>query len=395
MIGLSFIYTFGGIVFAAIALLSARDRANPKRWGNAAFWGLLALNFLGGNALGDLGNGVLVLVLVALAGFGAIGRSHPPTTDAATRSASAAKFGNRLFVPALAIPVTALAGTLLFKYITVGGVPLVDPKQTTLVSLALGVLVALALATAMLRPPKLASLQEGRRLVDAVGWAAILPQMLAALGGVFALAGVGEAFFHGDAGGAAEGIVAGPAAPQAERVLPDAVVARRGVQLQMFVQRLGRQLGIAAALALQRAAARPGHPHRALVHRQRRGGGLHGLLRGLQRGCWYAMAQTMLAAPALAQPGLAPARRPRGAERCRPAVGAVGRPLGAVRCLAGECACRARRHHAGPEFLQQIHLHAHGSLHRTWRPRTLASFFHLLFRGNAVEIVHRHPPAAH
>jgi uncharacterized membrane protein len=86
---------------------------------------------------------------------------------------------------------------LLFKYITVGGVPLVDPKQTTLVSLALGVLVALALATAMLRPPKLASLQEGRRLVDAVGWAAILPQMLAALGGVFALAGVGDVVGQG------------------------------------------------------------------------------------------------------------------------------------------------------------------------------------------------------
>jgi uncharacterized membrane protein len=35
-------------------------------------------------------------------------------------------------------------------------------------------------------------LQEGRRLMDTVGWAALLPQMLAALGAVFALAGVGE-----------------------------------------------------------------------------------------------------------------------------------------------------------------------------------------------------------
>ncbi len=44
----------------------------------------------------------------------------------------------------------------------------------------------------MLKPPVMAPLQEGRRLMDAVGWAAILPQMLAALGAVFALAGVGE-----------------------------------------------------------------------------------------------------------------------------------------------------------------------------------------------------------
>ena len=34
-------------------------------------------------------------------------------------------------------------------------------------------------------------LQEGRRLLDLVSWAALLPQMLAALGAVFALAGVG------------------------------------------------------------------------------------------------------------------------------------------------------------------------------------------------------------
>lgn len=192
MIGLPIVYTLGGLVFAAIALLSALDRNNRKRWGNAAFWGLLALSFLGGSRLGDFGNGVLVLLLVALAGFGAVGRSHPPTTDAVARNALAARFGNRLFVPALAIPVTALAGTLLFRHIEIAGVPLVDPKQLTLVALALGVVIAIAVAMAMLRPPALAALQEGRRLLDAVGWAAVLPQMLAALGGVFALAGVGD-----------------------------------------------------------------------------------------------------------------------------------------------------------------------------------------------------------
>jgi uncharacterized membrane protein len=44
----------------------------------------------------------------------------------------------------------------------------------------------------MFRQPAIAPLQEGRRLMDLVGWAALLPQMLAALGAVFALAGVGK-----------------------------------------------------------------------------------------------------------------------------------------------------------------------------------------------------------
>lgn len=67
----------------------------------------------------------------------------------------------------------------------------VDPKQVTLVSLGLGVLVALAVCIAWLRPPLLAPLDAGRDILDAVGWAAALPQALAALGAVFALAGVG------------------------------------------------------------------------------------------------------------------------------------------------------------------------------------------------------------
>ena len=37
------------------------------------------------------------------------------------------------------------------------------------------------------------ALREGRRLLDTMGWAALLPLVLATLGGVFAASGVGEA----------------------------------------------------------------------------------------------------------------------------------------------------------------------------------------------------------
>ena len=191
MIGLAFVYTLAGLMFAAFAGLSAVDRSNSKRIGNAAFWGLLAVSFLAGDAFSDLGNGVLVLGLVALAGVGALGRGQPATTSVEDRRAEARVRGNKLFLPALIIPVTALVGTLLLKDIAVAGAPLLDPKQVTLVSLGFGVLIALAAAMAWLRPPVLAPLQEGRRLIDSVGWAAVLPQMLASLGAVFALAGVG------------------------------------------------------------------------------------------------------------------------------------------------------------------------------------------------------------
>jgi uncharacterized membrane protein len=192
VITLAAVYALAGIIFAAFGLLSALDRTQRKRFGNAAFWSLVALSFLGGDQIGDFGNGLVVLGLVALSGSGALGRSDPPTTSAEERQVEARRRGNRLFLSALIIPATALVGTLVLPRVTIAGAQLVDPKQVTLVSLALGVVIALTVAMIWLRAPLTAPLHEGRRLIDAVGWAAVLPQMLAALGAVFALAGVGN-----------------------------------------------------------------------------------------------------------------------------------------------------------------------------------------------------------
>ena len=192
MITLDWLYVLAGAIFSGWALLSAWDRSNPKRWGNAAFWALLAASFLLGGRLGDLGNGVLVLALVGIAGFGGLGRSNPPTTSLEEREGLSRVLGNRLFLPALVVPLTAVAGTLLYTYTPLGDSGLLEAKRETLILFGLGVLLALAAAILWLKPPALAPMEEGRRLIDSIGWAAILPQMLAALGAVFALAGVGD-----------------------------------------------------------------------------------------------------------------------------------------------------------------------------------------------------------
>ncbi|MBU7579081.1 MAG: DUF979 family protein, partial [Porphyrobacter sp.] len=79
---------------------------------------------------------------------------------------------------------------------------LFEARRETLILFGIGVLAALAGACVWLRPPVIAPAEEGRRLIDSIGWAAILPQMLAALGAVFAAAGVGEII-----GGLAGGII--------------------------------------------------------------------------------------------------------------------------------------------------------------------------------------------
>ncbi|KAB7646349.1 DUF979 domain-containing protein [Polymorphobacter fuscus] len=186
MIGLPFVYAVAGSVFGAWAVLTLADRRQPRRWTSAAFWGLISLSFLAGDRIGDLGNGVLVLALVAIGGSGWLARAEPPTTSDADRAASAAVRGNRLLLPALIVPTVALAGTLAAPVLG-----FVDPKQVTLVCLAAGAIIAVGVTMWWLRPPPLAPLQEGRRLVSQIGWAILLPQLLASLGAVFALSGVG------------------------------------------------------------------------------------------------------------------------------------------------------------------------------------------------------------
>jgi uncharacterized membrane protein len=191
MITAQHVFYLVGAMFAAWAILSAFDRTNPKRFGNAAFWGLVALSLLAGHRLGDVANGILVLGLSALATMKLIGRGAPSTTEQ-QRVAEGERRGNALFLPILVVLVTAVAGTLLYLYTPLRETGLFERNRETFVLLCLGVLLALALIFIWLRPPAMAPLDEGRRLIDAVGWAAVLPLMLAALGLVLADTGVGK-----------------------------------------------------------------------------------------------------------------------------------------------------------------------------------------------------------
>jgi uncharacterized membrane protein len=191
MIDLHSLYVLAGAVFAGFAIGSARDETNSKRWGNAVFWSLLATSFWFGDVLVDLGNGVLVLALVAIAGFHLVGRGSKQSATAEERERSSARHGNKLFLPALIIPFTAFVGTLLFNYTPLKGLELIEPKAVTLVLLGAGVILALLTCMLWLRPPLAAPVEDGSRLMNGVGWAAVLPQMLASLGVIFAAAGVG------------------------------------------------------------------------------------------------------------------------------------------------------------------------------------------------------------
>lgn len=192
MSALSPIYWLVGAVLALLALRTLRDRGNPRRAAGAAFWGVLALLFLAGDLMSASMVGALVLLLAVLAGLGGVVRGTRVERDPVERADSARRLGNRLFLPVLLIPATTVAGVYGAKFLQVDGRPVYSGQEATLLALALGCLLALAAALRATRERPLVAVDAGAGLLDAIGWAALLPLVLAVLGGLFAAAGVGE-----------------------------------------------------------------------------------------------------------------------------------------------------------------------------------------------------------
>ncbi|GBU14549.1 membrane protein [Enterobacterales bacterium] len=189
MINLQSVYILAGLMFCGFAIYNLKDKSNNRRWVNALFWGVYGVTFLFGGELPHFVTGCLAILLAVIAGTGKLGKGKTDTEQpeaVARRESGAKRYGNKLFIPALMIPVVTLIGTLTLKY-----TPFVEAKNVTLISLVLGTLVAFVVALVMLRDSPLKAIRAGGQTMDTVGWAAILPQMLAALGALFALAGVG------------------------------------------------------------------------------------------------------------------------------------------------------------------------------------------------------------
>ncbi|ARZ71262.1 DUF979 domain-containing protein [Streptomyces sp. HU2014] len=198
MIKAEWFYWLVGLIFLVMAAQMLRDRTNPKRYGTAAFWGLLGLGFVYGTWVADKSApaeplGAAVLAMVCLAGFGFTGRGRGATATPEQRAASATRWGSRLFVPALTIPFVALLCAVGVKRLSVGGEPVLQKGSETILGLGIGSVVALAVGMAMLRERKLsAPMHAGRSMLESMGWAMLLPQLLATLGTIFSVSGVGE-----------------------------------------------------------------------------------------------------------------------------------------------------------------------------------------------------------
>ena len=198
MITLTHVYWLLGAYFLATAWRGLRDAGNPRRHTTALFWGLLAGLLFAAERLSPAVVGALVVALALLAGLGGLRMGRYEESSAREKQAEAARLGNRLFGPALLIPAVTLvlaveiAGFSL-SGLAIAGYRLLDAKQTTVIALAVACVVALGAACRLTRQTPWSAVEQSRRLIDAIGWAALLPLLLATLGSVFEAGGVGQA----------------------------------------------------------------------------------------------------------------------------------------------------------------------------------------------------------
>jgi len=198
---IEYVNWLSGALLAACALHDLRAR----RFATAAFWGILAVVFLAGDAVaaaaahGDAlpaqAAGIGVIILALIAGSGALRRA-PEAIDpaaAAQRQESARRLGHRLFGPALVIPFGTLALSLAQPYLPWASM---DRAQFTLTALGAACVAATLSALWLTRSSPRQAIGEASRLLDALSWAVLLPMLLAMLGAVFAATGVGEAIAH-------------------------------------------------------------------------------------------------------------------------------------------------------------------------------------------------------
>ena len=211
-----YLYWLAGAVLLIVAVMSFRDRANPRRITTGLFWGCTArcsgrrLDLPPAGRRTGRGQqrkrmlhiivGGVVVVMALIAGFGGVrlGSYHQRTPQ--EREASAKRPGNKLFIPAPAIPVVTVIGVLLFNNVPALQTAVFGSGNhatlITLFSMTVGCLIGPAIAVKMTHEKALQPVQEARRLLDSIGWAFILPQILATLGLLFTVAGVGTAISH-------------------------------------------------------------------------------------------------------------------------------------------------------------------------------------------------------
>lgn len=190
MLTLVHLYWLVGTIMALVAVLTLLDQQHPRRFRSSLFWFSYAAVFVAGDYLPTAAVGALVIGMALLAGLGGLAPGPYQALSDQQQHGSLDRLGKKLFIPALAIP-----GFTLLLVLVTGLFPAwhwFDSKNLTLLSLGVACVLAFAIACYLTQESPRQGGLEAKRLLEAIGWAFLLPHLLATLGLLFNQAGVGQ-----------------------------------------------------------------------------------------------------------------------------------------------------------------------------------------------------------
>lgn len=176
---LEIMYIICGLVLVICGVYALNDSANPKKNGTAAFWIIFGIIFMAGPYMNPALVGALLLVMGGLTATKNVRLGSLKNSSDEYRMVQEEKIGNKIFIPALSIGVVAFS---VAQFTNLGG----------LVGLGVGALVSLILTMLVTKESVKNIPYDSSRMLQQMGASVILPQLLGALGALFAKAGVGE-----------------------------------------------------------------------------------------------------------------------------------------------------------------------------------------------------------
>lgn len=178
-------YCVIGLIFILTGIKALRDSALGSRFLTAGFWFILAFTFIAGPYLPKYVTGVCVILMAVLTALGKVRPIKSDVPSPETTRAHADRMGYKVFIPALALALTAVLVATFWTSLGANN------------AIGVSALVALFIAFALFKCKPSYAVSDGTRLMDNVGPVGILPQVLAALGSLFTAAGVGDVIASG------------------------------------------------------------------------------------------------------------------------------------------------------------------------------------------------------
>jgi len=176
---LEIIYVLIGLQFFYTAYRVARSEDNEKKITTVIFWIILGVLFAFGKLIPSIISGILVVIIGIISLMNGIMVKGAVINDQRVEVEGSDKLGNKIFIPVIVMAILAI---ILAKLI---------PDSSSSV-LGFTAIVAIIIVMIMTKSSVKDMMKQSDRMVQQVGAVAILPQLLAALGAIFAAAGVGD-----------------------------------------------------------------------------------------------------------------------------------------------------------------------------------------------------------